>query len=313
MKKTIIILSLLTLSMWVSAQTADTTAIATDTIAVATDTIAADTTATDTTAINRLTIGARIGAASLLQKTVADAKGQFGFDALLDLQYAHYWIKKNDNKFGILTGLTLGYVQTGFRSNGSHQQYTLTDPDGWKAQYDVTVGALREKDYQLQLEIPVMFSMVLGKGFFLNAGPKLLLPVYASYKQTVENSTINAYFEQTDVTVRNEDITGRATDEQLIGKGKSNNRLKLNITLGAELGYEWQLNNGNSLGLGAYVNGGLYSMYKNDNATDQAGIVAVTPAVPSKVTIFSATDTWTKKMGFVDFGLKLAYHFNWYK
>lgn len=263
--------------------------------------------------IDRFTIGARAGAASMLQKTVNDAKGHFGFDVLLDLQYAHYWIQKHDHKVGIIVGLSAGYVQNRLTADATHQQYTLTDPDGWKAQYDVKADNIRETDRQVQLEVPVMFSLLTHKGFFMNLGPRFFLPVYTPYLQKLENPNINAYFEYTDVTVSNEVITGLAKENDLLSKGKTNNELKLNITLGLELGYEWQLKHGNSLGLGAYANYGLYSMFKNDNASDQAPLIQVTPAIPSTVSVQAASDTWTQKMGFVDVGLKLAYHFNWWK
>lgn len=263
--------------------------------------------------IDRFTIGARAGAASMLQKTVNDAKGQFGFDVLLDLQYAHYWIQKHDHKVGIIVGLSAGYVQNRLTADATHQQYTLTDPDGWKAQYDVKADNIRETDRQVQLEIPVMFSLLTHKGFFMNLGPRFFLPVYTPYSQNLENPNINAYFEYTDVTVSNEVITGLAKENDLLSKGKTNNKLKLNITLGLELGYEWTLKHGNSFGLGAYANYGLYSMFKNDNASDQAPLIQVTPAIPSTVSVQAASDTWTQKMGFVDVGLKLAYHFNWWK
>lgn len=263
--------------------------------------------------IDRFTIGARAGAASMLQKTVNDAKGHFGFDVLLDLQYAHYWIQKHDHKVGIILGLSAGYVQNHLTADATHQQYTLTDPDGWKAQYDVKADNIRETDRQVQLEVPVMFSLLTHKGFFMNLGPRFFLPVYTPYSQKLENPNINAYFEYTDVTVSNEVITGLAKENDLLSKGKTNNKLKLNITLGLELGYEWQLKHGNSLDLGAYANYGLYSMFKNDNASDQSPLIQVTPAIPSTVSVQAASDTWTQKMGFVDVGLKLAYHFNWWK
>lgn len=263
--------------------------------------------------IDRLTIGARAGAASMLQKTVNDAKSHFGFDVLLDLQYAHYWIQKRDHKVGIILGLSAGYVQNRLTADATHQQYTLTDPDGWKAQYDVKADNIRETDRQVQLEIPVMFSLLTHKGFFMNLGPRFFLPVYTPYSQKLENPNINAYFEYTDVTVSNEVITGLAKENDLLSKGKTNNKLKLNITLGLELGYEWTLKHGNSFGLGAYANYGLYSMFKNDNASDQAPLIQVTPAIPSTVSVQAASDMWTQKMGFVDVGLKLAYHFNWWK
>lgn len=261
---------------------------------------------------DRFTIGVRAGGASFLQKTVNDAKSKFGFDVLLDLQYAHYWKTKKEHKVGLLTGLSFGLVQGGLQNAKSTDQYSVTDPDGMNAFYTVTADNVKERNRQLQLEVPLMFSLIAKKGFFFNLGPRFMLPVYTPYKETLENPNIDAYFEQTDVHVTNEVITGLMKDDQLVGKGTSQNKLKLNITLGTELGYEWSLKNNQALGLGAYVNYGLYSMFKQD-AQDLKNIVSVTPAIPSTITTNSACDVWTQKMGFLDVGVKLAYHFNWVK
>lgn len=263
--------------------------------------------------LDRFTIGVRGGAASLLQKMVnEDAKSQFGFDVLLDLQYAHYWLTKKEHKLGLLTGLSFGLAQGGLKAPVDKNEYTVTDPDGMQAHYTITADNVRERDRQLQLEVPLMFSLVAKNGVFFNFGPRFLLPVYTPYKENIDNADIDAYFEETDVHVTNEVITGLMKDDQLVGKGTTDNKLKLNITLGTEIGYEWTFKNGQSLGLGAYANYGLYSMFKQD-AQNLKNLITVTPAIPSTITTNSATDAWTKKQGFVDVGVKLAYHFNWWK
>ncbi len=263
--------------------------------------------------LDRFTIGVRGGAASLLQKMVnEDAKSRFGFDVLLDLQYAHYWLTKKEHKLGLLTGLSFGLAQGGLKAPVNENKYTVTDPDGMQADYTVTAKNVQERDRQLQLEVPLMFSLIAKNGVFFNFGPRFLLPVYTPYKASIDNANIDAYFEQTDVHVTNDVITGLMEQDQLVGKGTTDNKLKLNITLGTEIGYEWTLKNGQSLGLGAYANYGLYSMFKQE-AKDLKSLITVTPAIPSTVTTNSATDAWTEKQGFVDVGVKLAYHFNWWK
>ena len=285
-----------------------------DSIVAANDSIAKAEAANDSIReIDRFTIGVRGGAASMLQKLVnEDAKSQFGFDVLLDLQYAHYWLSKKEHKVGLLTGLSFGLAQGGLKAPNSINQYSVIDPDGMKADYTVTADNIKERDRQLQVEVPLMFSLITKKGFFFNLGPRFFLPVYTPYKATLENPYIDAYFEQTDVHVTNEVITGVMKDKEVTGKGTTDNKLKLNITLGTELGYEWEFKNKQSLGLGVYANYGLYSMFKQD-AQDLKSLITVTPAIPSTVTTNSATEAWTEKQGFVDVGIKLAYHFNWWK
>ena len=82
--------------------------------------------------INRFTIGARGGVASIMQNTVDTAGGSWkpGFDVMLDIQYAHYWQKKaNKVALGILTGLSVGYSRNAVTSS-IDRQYDIVDSDG---------------------------------------------------------------------------------------------------------------------------------------------------------------------------------------
>ena len=264
------------------------------------------------TDINRLSIGLRGGVASFLPKTVANATERVGGDILFDLQYAHYWVREHDNQLGLLVGVSAGYSQGGLNKNQYLDHYTVTDPDGWKADYTVSADKIIETDHQVQLEFPVMLAIVHHSGLFVNFGPRFLLPLYTPYNQQLENPVVDAYFEKTDVLVHNEVITGLWNNDELDTKGKTQNNFKLNITLGLELGYEWKFKNDHSLGLGAYVNYAVYSMFYND--TNAAlPFIEVTPAIPSVVMSQSATASWTQKLGYVDGGIKIAYHFNWLK
>ncbi len=153
-----------------------------------------------------------------------------------------------------------------------------------------------------------MFSLITKKGFFLNLGPRFMLPLYTPYSETLVKPEIKATFPW-GVVVPDEIATGKVT--QLDYNGKSAQSMKVNVMLGLELGYEWFFKSGNSLGLGAYANYSVYSMFKQQ--TQNKGLIDVTPAAPTKVDVYSATDTYTSKMGYLDAGIKLAYHFNWWK
>ena len=277
---------------------------ATDNVVVAQDTTVADTTYK---AIDRFTIGIRGGMASLMQQTVNNTEKNFGFDALLDIQYAHYWITKKEHRVGLLVGLSAGYGQGGLH-NGVDESYTLKSPENEDVKYDVKTENIKETDRQIQLEVPLMFSLVTKKGFFLNFGPRFMLPVYTPYKETLVKPDIKATFPW-GVVVPNEIATGKV--QKLDYTGTSAQSMKLNVMLGVELGYEWFFKSGNSLGLGAYANYSVYNMFKQQ--TQNKGLIDITPAAPTKVDVYSATDTYTSKMGYLDAGLKLAYHFNWWK
>ena len=270
---------------------------------------------------DRFTIGVRGGASGLLHK-VEKGNWQCGFDVLLDLQYAHYWAKDGRPvDLGIITGLSLGYAQSGMKAdvNSQFTQYDDTDPSfPMHIDYDIRADKVTEKDGQLQLEIPLMFSLLHENGLFFNIGPKFMIPVYTPFNQKItdnENTYISAYFQEIGVPVKNEVITGILRDDQFKQSGKDNgNQFSINILLGAEIGYEWILKSGNSLGLGAYANYCVYNSFKNNTSNDP--LIKVTPpqgADAASVEVLSATKTYANKLGYFDAGVKLAYHFNFPK
>lgn len=263
--------------------------------------------------MHRFSIGVRGGVASLMHETDAMGNWRAGFDGLLDLQYAYYGgIKEGKHvNCGFITGVSVGWSQSGLRS-GVDTAYTVSTSDG-TIDYTVSADQVDEQDGQLQLEVPLMFSLLTDKGFFFNIGPKFVLPVYRHYNQGITTPDINAYFQEEGVNVSNEVITGLVTDDQLKTKGKWSGS-KLNVMVTAELGYEWALRNGGALGLGVYANYSVYDLYKNDTSNKSLiHVTAPSSASPATVDVLSATDTYTKGLGYFDCGLKLIYHFQFPK
>ena len=255
----------------------------------------------------------RGGAASLLHSVV---KGDWicGGDALLDLQYAHYWTKENRPvDLGIIVGVAVGYSQSGMKAVVD-TTYTVNTTDG-AIDYTLKADEVKENDSQIQLEVPLMFSLIHDNGLFFNIGPKFMIPVYTPYKQNIKNPDINAYFPTEGVNVSNEVVTGLVQDNQLNTKGTDNGaQFKINIMLTAEIGYEWKFQNGNSLGLGAFANYSVFNSFKNEGINKS--LMNVTPPSSTgvaNVDILSATSTYAEKLGYFDAGIKLAYHFNFYK
>ena len=257
---------------------------------------------------DRFTIGVRGGASALMHH--AD-KGNWtcGGDVVLDLQYAHYWA--NDARLvdlGIIAGLGIGYQQSGLKTE-DFTKFTKGTVD-----YTVLAKGIKETDHQLQLEIPVLFSILADNGMFFNIGPKFMIPVYTPYKQSVnqEETHISAYFQETGITVQDNPVTGQYTGQQ--PTEKNGIQFNINIMLTAEIGYEWILKSGNSFGLGAYANYSLFNSYKN--TTNQEGLfnlTAPTETDKAHLEVLSATHAYADKLGFFDAGIKLAYHFNFPK
>lgn len=262
---------------------------------------------------DRFTIGVRGGAAGLLHQIKA-GNWNCGFDALLDLQYAHYWTKEGRPvDLGLIVGLGVGYSQSGMQA-AVDTSYTVATTDG-NIDYTLKADQVKEHDGQIQLEVPLMFSLIHQNGLFFNIGPKFMIPVYTPYKQNIVNPQINAYFPTEGVNVSNEVITGYLKNNQLTNSGSDNgNQFSINVMLTAEIGYEWVLNSGNSLGLGAYANYCVYNSFKNNGTVKSLmDVTAPNGSTAASVNVLSATKTYANGLGYFDAGVKLAYHFNFPK
>ena len=267
---------------------------------------------------DRFTIGVRGGASSLLHKA---EKGNWtcGFDALLDLQYAHYWAKDGRPvDLGIITGIAVGYQQSGLKTvvDDAYTQSTEVGP----VDYTIKADEVKETDRNIQLEVPVMFSLIHDNGLFFNVGPKFMIPVFTPYNQAIsnnKNTIVDAYFPDEKVHVMNDAVTGVLGDDQYKLSGTDNGvQFNINVMLTAEIGYEWILKNGNSLGLGAYANYSVFNTFKNGATTSDDLVTLTTPpstASVAKFNVNAATKSYADKLGFFDAGLKLAYHFNFPK
>jgi hypothetical protein len=270
---------------------------------------------------DRFTIGVRGGASSLLHHTQKDfsltngPQWTCGFDAVLDLQYAHYWAKDGRPvDLGLIVGLGLGYAQSALKTS---QWDYLPNYKASNLDYLILANNIRENDRQLQLEVPIMFSLIHDCGVFFNFGPKFMIPVYTMFDQKLKQADVNvfAYDPALGVTFDNNVVTGKY-DESLNPTGDNGMQFKFNIMLTAEIGYEWTLKSGNSLGLGAYADYSVFNSYKNAATSGQSLIDLVTAPSASGVAqlgVLSATKTYADKIGFFDVGIKLAYHFNFPK
>lgn len=254
---------------------------------------------------DRFSVGLRAGFASTIYPNFP-----LGFDAMLDLRYAHYWAADMDKvRLGIMTGLSAGYMYT-------HQATVLdTKYQSGDINYHVTATDVDQKHHQVLLELPVMFSMVTPKGFFLNVGPKLMLPVYSPVKQSINYPNITAYIpELNGKPIKNEVVTGLVNADQCELNGPASNQLKLGLAAALELGYEFDLKNGHSIDLGIYASYGSY-FYKTTGVPEGQIISVVAPNDNSvaEVTVNQISEAMTKKLGHFDAGIKLSYNFDWIK
>lgn len=261
--------------------------------------------------VNRFTVGVRGAFASTMAQPSAVP---LGFDVLLDLQYAHYWAADQDKiRLGIMTGLSAGYMST-TRNQAWDQTYVANTDDG-DVEYHITADNIQETNHQLQLEVPLMFSMITNKGLFFNVGPRFLLPAYTPYKQVITNGNVVATDLQTGVVIPNNPVYGQLSEEQVNQKGKGEQQFDLTMTLGFELGYEFKLKSGNSIGLGAFLNYGVYSMYSNKALGSAIDVTAPSKQADQNavVNVESLTNAYTEKMGHLDAGVKVSFNLDFIK
>lgn len=257
--------------------------------------------------VDRFSIGLRGGFAS----TMADPTPTMplGYDLRFDLQYAHYWMNNpKKHMLGLMTGLSLGYMYTN-RDIVWDEEFTRSTSDG-DVHYHVTADNIRETNKQLQLEMPLMFSMVTTNGFYLNVGPRVLLPIRTPFEQVITNGHIVATdLETTDVMTDNV-IYGYLNADQIKISGMTKQKFDITVLVGVELGYEFRFASGNSVGLGVYANYGVYSTYSNRPLGTIIDVTAPNYDKIGSVDVYSMTDAYTRKMGHLDAGIKLSFNFD---
>jgi len=255
---------------------------------------------------HRLSLGVRGGVNSLLQDA-KPANCQLGWEALLDVQYAYYGLTAKQHKIGFIIGASAGYSQSGLTLDNYRDQYTATTTDG-DIQYTVTADNLKEADSWVTVEVPLMFSLITRGGFFLNIGPKVQIPVYSHYTLSYANPKVDAYFVKERIHATNELITGRLDATEAKGAFAIQ---KYNLLAALELGYEWRLNNGDALALGAFVDYNAFTFYHKGTQPQYVIDVAAPSATeqPAQVKVNAMNDVYGNKRLFLDCGLKLIYHF----
>jgi hypothetical protein len=265
---------------------------------------------------NRFSIGLRGGFASTMAQPATGMP--LGYQARLDLQYAHYWPVQEKCYVGIMTGVSAGYMNVN-RHQPWNNTYSEMDEYGDILTYHVTADDIYENTQQVQVEVPLMMSWVGQKGLFFNVGPRFLLPIIATHAQTIKNGNIQVTDQGVGVTVLNNPVYGKLDEntKHYICK----NKYSWNVLVGLELGYEFKMKSGHSFGLGAYANYGImnayYGIYDINGSRKPAS--PITTTIPSSedgvgtVTVKPLSESYTSMIGHLDAGIKLSFNFNFVK
>lgn len=272
--------------------------------------VAQDFTPTYMSQFDRIGVGVRGGMASHMQASPLP----LGYEVMVDVQYAHYW--RHDDwheQFGILAGLSAGFSSSSYgRPIHEHSSYTVTENElTFPIEYTVD-ASLRERNRQIQLEIPVMFSMVMHCGWFLNVGPRLQIPVSGRYAQTISDDRVAAtYSRWSDQPIFNMPTTGCFTESTRHAEGKWETP-KVNLLVGGETGYEYMFNNKNRITAGVYGHCGVLPLTRSVDADARlVQIVPPTPEQAASVSTLGLTNTYGSRVNYFAVGVRIAYCFVW--
>jgi hypothetical protein len=265
-----------------------------------------------TKGIHQLSAGVRAGIVSNTAST-ENSTWNIGYQTALDLQYAYYFKRSSEHNpyLGILSGVSVGYISNTL--NGSiNDAYSTQDAAGDQIDYTITAAQINTTTSQVQLQVPVQFSL-LYDGLFVNVGPKFTIPVHAPYTQQIEDVNIQAYYAPYGVTLNNQVITGKVSDEQLYSQGTwQAPTFMLDISL--EIGYDFNLGSGHLLGVGAYIDYNVYNNFTpNTSAQSMINIsqIGADPLNPApNVEVLPMVSAYPSALNYLNAGIKVVYHFN---
>lgn len=229
-----------------------------------------------------------------------------GYATAFEFGYGYYWSTSYHTlDWGIQTGLIANFASSSYEADFSHQ-FTNLDYLGNELLY-TTSGNVGVQSQRLKLELPILVGMQ-AKGFVLNIGPKIGLPVWSQSKQSLSTPNVDAYYTAFDVHVVNELVTGKVDDTQLSQSFK-NDAPTFNLHLVAKLGYEWELKNNNALGLVACIDYNVWNTFAGNSANPLIMVAPITnPAYPvPTVTINNAAECVAQRINPLQVSISFYY------
>ena len=236
-----------------------------------------------------------------------DIHDQLGATGTLDMRYTFYGDVSNTIGIGFALGAGIGYGTTGFKGTNI-DRYSNTDYLNNQLDYTVT-SSFRQQDRFAKAEASLMVAFCFGN-VTLHIGPRFMLPFASRASLTIEEASIDAYYPLYNVHVTDKPITGfMATPYR---QAVPSHVPKYNVLLAAEIGYEWALDDCNSLGLQAYAEVGVWNNYTATAATGPLiQVMPITDAAnPVPAIRINNTDGRINGCRFLDFGIRVYYAFS---
>ena len=208
-----------------------------------------------------------------------------GGTGMVDLRYAWYGDLIGGCHLGLAVGAGIGYGQVNFKGS-EHLEYTRTDYLGNTIDYSIDAD-YKQVNRFASAEVSLLAAFRVS-GFTLNIGPRFMLPFSCSATQTISRADIVAYYPLYDVSIPNEEITGKLATPY--SQSCASVLPKYNLLLAAEAGWEFALSGNHSLGVQAYADIGLWS--PKTTITDVPPFINIYPIeaanTPAEVSVSAA-------------------------
>jgi|GEM_PF-3075251 len=240
--------------------------------------------------------------------TGSEAKGKIGIGGTLDARFGWYAPAGYSSVLvGLQTGVAVGYGT--FRVEGTTtDRFTRVDYLGNNIDYTVT-GMYTRTSQQLTFEVPLLFALRTLGGWYMNIGPKLLLPLTGKNTTNVKDLTIDAYYSQYDVHVINRLVTGKGPVAPFTLSENKSLLPQFTLLVSLETGYEWELSAGR-LGIGVYADVAPWSSYKRSEKPFVAVGAISDPSYPVADVQVNTPDGQMSQCLFLNCGFRIHYVFN---
>ena len=227
-----------------------------------------------------------------------------GGTGVLDLRYSFYGDLNAGCQLGVAVGAGAGYGQIAYQGN-EHSAFTRMDYLGNAIDYTIDAD-YKQVNRFANTEVSLLAAFRVS-GFTLNIGPRFLFPFSRSAKQTITQADIIAYYPLYDVSVPNEEITGKlATPYSQACTSVTPN---YNLLLSLEAGWEFVLSGSHSLGLQAYADIGLWYPKTVIYATE-APLIDVAPIETSNTpAVVSVHNASINPKRYIAVGVRVYYTF----
>ena len=223
--------------------------------------------------------------------------------------------------FSLRVGVTVDEHMCGFSKHNYEDSYQVKDIDKQTMQVDYKIGRLRERYSTLSVGVPVQIGATFKEWSFF-VGPKVVLPLMSSWKETIREAELSVYYPNYDNRVYESYPLG-ATGHFVLeneGKIKMDELPKPEWWVAAEVNYTHYIKSGRNSH--SFIVFGLYADVSLtdrpiERSTAESLVMLSTmqdPFVPLERQLMSTVlggnrqgEELVKRCSLFDVGIKIAY------